>query len=104
MADKPSYNPTPKARFQSANGNITAHRGILENAFFDKSADAALLEYQKMLSGQAVDGNGAMSAGFRMQGAVEFLGIFKTLAEQTQAPVARRDLDNLPDMANLKKQ
>lgn len=98
-----NVNPTPKIRFQAEKGNITGHRALIEHAAFDKSADAALLEYQKLLSGQAVDGNSAMSAGFRMQGAVEFLSVFKTLAEQTQMPTPRRDTDNLPATENLKR-
>jgi|SRR5580700_4323615 hypothetical protein len=99
-----NVNPTPKARFQLERNNLTGHRALIEHAAFDKSADAALLEYQKLLAGQAVDGNSAMSAGFRAQGAVEFLSIFKTLAEQTQMPTPRRDMDNLPATENLKRQ
>ena len=100
----PQVNPSPKSRFQSVPNNISNHRALIEKAEFDRAADAAMLEYQKALAAQAVDGNSAMSAGFRMQGALEFLSMFKTLAEQTQMPAPRRDVDNLTDTSNLKRQ
>lgn len=105
MADKPQIaNPSPKTRFQIGNGNIAAHRSMLELLAFDRGADAALLEYGKLLAGQSVDGNSAMAAGFRMQGAVEFLSFLKTLAETTVMPPPRRDLDNLPNITDIKRQ
>lgn len=108
MSDTPikpaNVNPTPKARFMAVASNVREHRAMIEKAEFDRAVDTAMLEYHKLLSGQAVDGNTAMSAGFRAQGAMEFIGILKTLAESVQMPAARRDPDNLPDVGNLKRQ
>lgn len=108
MADtivKPAnVNPSPKARFMAVASNLREHRAMIEKVEFDRSIDSAMLEYQKLLSGQAVDGNTAMSAGFRAQGAIEFIGILKTLAESVQMPAARRDIDNLTDVSQLKRQ
>jgi hypothetical protein len=108
MADigiqKPQVNLSPKLRFQKINGAITAHRALLENVWFDAAADAAMNELILQLSMQVRDGNGAMSVGFRMQGAQEFLSMFKTLAEQNQLPKPRSDPDNLPNLDGLKRQ
>jgi len=103
-ATPPNVNPRPKARFQKVNGNITAHRALIELDAFDRGSDAAMLEYQRLLAEQTVDGNTAMSAGFRSQGALEFLSVFKTIAEQVQMPAPRRDPDNLPNLGDLKRQ
>jgi hypothetical protein len=100
----PTVNPSPKARFMAVASNLREHRAMIEKPEFDRAIDAAQLEYQKLLAGQAVDGNTAMSAGFRAQGAIEFIGILKTLAESVQMPAPRRDPDNLPNVENLKRQ
>lgn len=98
---RPNTNPTPKARFQSEVGNVTAHRSMMELPAFARGIDAALLEYQKLLSEQVVDGNTGMSAGFRAQGALEVMSVLKTLSETTQRPTPRRDIDNLPQVEKM---
>jgi hypothetical protein len=102
--DRPQVNPSPKTRFQAVNGHISAHRSMIELPAFDRAADAAMLEYSAFTTQQNVDGNSAMATGFKLQGAREFLAVFKTLAEQFAPTVARKDLDNLPDVNNLRKQ
>lgn len=97
-------NPSPRARFQKENGAVTAHRALLENPYFDKGADAAMLEYGSLVAQQAKDGNSAMAAGFRLQGAIEFLQVLKTLAESAPTFAPRKDLDNLPDTSKLTRQ
>lgn len=84
--------------------SVREHRAMIEKPEFDRAVDMAQLEYQKLLAGQVVDGNTAMSAGFRAQGAIEFIGILKTLAESVQMPAPRRDPDNLPNLGDLKRQ
>ncbi len=104
MAQPPNINPSPKGRFQFTADNIRLHRAMLEHPSFDKSSDAALLEYAASLSKQNSNGNEAMASGFKLQGAMEFLQFLKTLAETAPVIVARKDLDNLPDAGQLKRQ
>lgn len=104
MAQPVNPNPSPRARFQSVQGNITAHKALLENPYFDRGCDFAMLEYQRLLAEQVKDPNTAMSAGAKLQGALEFLQTLKTLAEAAPVMLARKDLDNLPDVGQLKRQ
>ena len=104
MAQQPNVNPTPKARFQSAPQNITAHHAMIERDSFDKAADAALLQYCADMAQQTRDGNSAMAMGFKLQGALEYLQTLKLLEETGPTPVARKDLDNLPNVSHLQKQ
>lgn len=108
MADigiqKTQLNPSPKQRFQATPNAITKHRALLEKTEFDIAADAAMNELQLQLAMQIRDGNSAMSVGFRLQGAQEFLSTFKTLSEQVTMPAARPTNDNLPNLDNLKRQ
>ena len=101
---RPNTNPTPRARFQSGTNNIRDHRALLESPAFERACDFALLEYQRALADQSRDGNSAMAVGFRAMGAIEFLGILKTLGEPAAVLLQRKDLDNLPDVSNLKRQ
>lgn len=96
MSDRPNVNPSPRTRFQAVNGHIQAHRSMIELPAFDRGADAALIEYAATLSKSVATGNEAMANGFKIQGAMEFLQFFKTIAEQPQPMPVRKDLDNLP--------
>ena len=100
----PNPNPSPKARFQSVQGNIAAHKLLLEHAHLERSLDFAMLEYQAQLATRITDPNSAMAAGSKLQGALEFLQTFKLLAETGPVLLARKDVDNLPDVAQLRKQ
>lgn len=100
----PTVNPSPRARFQSIANNITQHRSLIEQPAFDRGADAALLEYAAALSRSNSNGNEAMASGFKLQGAMEFLMMFKTIAEQAPIMSRPKDPDNLPDLNNLKRQ
>src|SRR5579863_3174313 len=100
----PNLNPSAKSRFQIAAENIRLHRAMMELPAFERGMDAALLEYGSILSKQNTNGNEAMASGFKLQGALEYLQTLKTLAESAPVMVARKDLDNLPDAAQLKRQ
>lgn len=104
MATPPNTNPSPRARFQSATGNITAHRSLIELPAFERGTDAALLEYAAKLSMQNLTGNDAMASGFKLQGAMEFLMFLKTLAEPAPVIPTRQDNDNLPAIGKLSRQ
>lgn len=104
MATPPNINPTPRAKFQAPVNNVKDHRALLELPAFDRAIDSALLEYQRLLADQSRDGNSAMAVGFRSMGAVEFVNILKTLGESSTVVTPKKDLDNLPDASNLKRQ
>lgn len=81
MNQKPSFaNLTPRDRFQQSGTRISDHRAMVGSPIFEWAADAALLEYANMVS-RATTSTEAMGAGLKVQGAIEFLKILKTLAE-----------------------
>lgn len=53
-----------------------------------------MLQYQHQLSLRTTDGVTASMAGMKLQGVIEFLAIFRTLAD-TALPNQRRPDDNL---------
>lgn len=104
MATPVSPNPSPRVRFQAIPNAITQHKALLEKPEFDRAADYALMEYNRLTAEQVRDGNSAMAMGFKLQGALEYLQTLKTLAEAAPVMMARKDLDNLPDVGQLKRQ
>ena len=95
MNSQPINNPSPKQRFLSGPAaNVHKHREMVVSDAFEKGADAAMLQYQIALCAQAKDGNSAMAAGFRFQGALEFLQAFRLLAETPKITTLKVD-DNL---------
>jgi hypothetical protein len=89
-------NPTPKARFLQVNPahTISKHREMVDSDTFQRAADAALLQYQIALAEQIRDGNTAATSGFKMQGVIEFLQLFRNLSETPIIPMPIRN-DNL---------
>jgi hypothetical protein len=81
MDQPPVVNPSPKARFCQSGTRVSGHRTIVSSEQFEKSADAALLQYQSEVCLSIRDGNTAMAAGLKIEGAVEFLQTFRLLAE-----------------------
>lgn len=86
MATPPVFNPTPKVRFQSDDRRLKAHLGLLERSDLQVSLDYALMEYQNILASGSGSLNDAAANHFKIAGVVEFLGVFKRLAEQKAAP------------------
>lgn len=79
LAQQP--NPSPKARFQTLSAAVAEHHVMVDSVAFRRAADYAMLQYQQYISEQVKDGNTAMCAGFKLQGALEFLAQFKMLAD-----------------------
>ena len=95
MNSQPLTNPSPKQRFHETPANIHGHRSLVDLPQFEHSNDAAMLQYCAALAQKVTDGNSAMVAGFKLQGALEFAQTFRMLSEQprVQAPTIS---DNLP--------
>lgn len=93
-APAPPVNPSPKQRFLQSKSLVSAHRSILDRPEFEVVCDYAMLHYQYLLSGKTVDAITASAAGFKLQGALEFLAVLRNLSETTP-PIQRRIDDNL---------
>jgi hypothetical protein len=90
----PSLNPSPKQRFRESADNISRHKSMLETREFERGIDFALMEYQAQLAIRVTDQYTAMSAGLKMQGALEFIQTLKTLTENRTITVTT-PTDNL---------
>lgn len=84
----PIKNPTPREQFRESGDNVTKHRNLVDSPEFNRAVHYALLEYQTLLVAQAKDGNSSMAVGFRLQGALELMGVMRNLAEP--APIIQR--------------
>jgi hypothetical protein len=80
----PNVNPTPKARFQESGNNIAEHHTLLESRPFQRACDFGLQQYMLKLATVTGDFNTAAAAGFKMQGAQEFLATLRLLAEKPE--------------------
>lgn len=92
---QPEYNPSPRARYQAGLGNLTAHKSLLEITAFDRAVDFALMQYVSDLSEQAAQAADAVSVGYRLKGAKEFISVLKTLAAQPKQTTRTPITDNL---------
>lgn len=71
---------SPKTLFQQNPMFVTQHRSMLELPTFDRSTDAALLEYQARLAAEVSENPQlAAFAGLKACGALEFLRTLKML-------------------------
>jgi hypothetical protein len=95
MNSQPLQNPSPKRRFLETPANVHGHRALIDLPQFEHSADAAMLEYCSLIASQVKDGNSAMAAGFKLQGAFEHAQTFRMISEtfKVSQPVIS---DNLP--------
>lgn len=98
-ADKPKVpepirNPNPRQRFQMNGTFLKDHHNLVDNPAFERGCDYALLQYQRQISESVTDANGAGAAGLKMKGVMEFLAVFRNLAE-TNVPTTKRLDDNL---------
>lgn len=87
-----SLNPTPKARFQLSNDNISKHRDMVDKREFERGADFALLQYSAELCDKE---NNPTVVGLKIAGAHEFLKIFRLLSERAELKPLPRPNDNL---------
>lgn len=91
---EPNRNPTPKERFLSNGTFIKEHHALVDSPEFERAADYAMLQYTNALNGKVADAISASAVGFKMQGAIEFLMIFRKLGDTTPIPTPRPQ-DNL---------
>lgn len=68
---------------------IDGHKHLIELPSFEFGIDAALLQYTASLTQGQLDPNTAMAAGWKIQGAHEFVLQLKMLAETMKPPVPR---------------
>jgi hypothetical protein len=86
MANERNLNPSPKLRFLEIEANAKAHHDLIARMDLQRSLDAALAQYQLLLSLEAKDANAAAAAHFKITGVLEFMHIFKYLAEMAPPP------------------
>jgi hypothetical protein len=104
--DKPSANPTPKAKFQEIKGAIDAHHTLIETESFKRACDAALLEYQRKLAVELANEPvptqqvRAMGHGWKLNGVSEFLSELRNLAEKPADPPKGPGLARVLDHQN----
>lgn len=93
-------NPSPKARFQESQDNIKRHRDMLQSREFERACDFSLLQYTSRLQSQT-DGNlnAAAAAHLRLTGALEFLAVFRNLAESYEVSSRNTESSNLDHSA-----
>ncbi len=84
----PLKNPTPREQFREVNDNITQHRNMVDSPVFGRAVHTALLEYQLNVTKQIGDGASSMAGGYKLQGAIEIMGLLRMLAES--APIMPR--------------
>lgn len=91
-ANKPVYNPSPKARFAESDQSVTKHRDMVTDRTFERAADFALLEYHALLCRK--EQNPAF-IGLKLMGAQEFLQTMRLLAEKEELRPIAKIQDNL---------
>lgn len=91
----PVVNPSPKARFMDSPQSISAHKDMIATRTFERACDFALLEYQARLGQGASDFNHFAANGMKMQGALEFLMILRSLGETAPLLSISKPADNL---------
>lgn len=96
-------NPSPKQRFMLVKADVDAVNNMTASAIFDKSADAALLQYQEQLhylNTSTSEMHPDAAKYNRLLGAREFLFILRNLG-QTEGKAAKPiDMINLEQKAN----
>jgi hypothetical protein len=79
-------NPTPKERLMEIPNAIAKHRDLVSSNEFIRGADFTMLQYGMILSNQTTNTDSAVVSGLKMQGAIEFLTVFRMIAEPIQMP------------------
>jgi len=91
-------NPSPKARFQESQDNISKHRDMIQSREFQRASDFALLQYQIKLAAET-NGNVNLAAAAHMKlcGAAELLLVMRNLGETFELAIGGVD-----DTGNLR--
>src|SRR5437867_13267220 len=82
----PIINPSPKARFMESGQSISKHREMVQSNEVQRALDYGLLEFQRQVLDGLTNLNEAAGAALRIQGALQFAHLLKTLAESVRAP------------------
>lgn len=86
---EPITNPTPKARFQTSKDNCSKHRTMVDSPEFQRGLDFAHLQYELEVTNQNRDFNACAASAMKLQGALEFMGVLRNLAEPPPPVPAR---------------
>jgi hypothetical protein len=95
MPDKFIINPSPKNVVLADKKWCEAHRSLIQSPVLTNSVNSTLLEYQRSLINRAKDGNEAAAAHYKMSGALEFVNLFKNLAEPVDIVTKPQQTQNL---------
>jgi hypothetical protein len=76
-----TVNPSPKARYAGYKPFADAHRNLIAMPELQRAIDFAVQEMVWRLSEHETDGNNAAARHYQLQGAHDFIGILKNLAE-----------------------
>jgi hypothetical protein len=93
----PNVNPTPRQRFQQDTRRVHNHRELASGDIFTLSADFAMLEYLRNQTAKVIDTQSAMAAGYRLQGAQDYLATFRALGESERLPTPVRSANLNPN-------
>lgn len=92
---------TPRETFQQDKGELRQHEDLADNTFLSHTFDVALLEMLWRQESTAPIQNGIRFSE-RLQGAKEFLEIWKLLSDKTKKETTPKDPGALePDNPNL---
>lgn len=97
MNSTPIANPTPKAKFQESNDNISKHRAMVDSREFERAQDVGLLEHTAAiaLTFNPTSQVEAIAAAFRIRGALEYAMQMRMLAEKPLPPRPVTPVGNL---------
>jgi hypothetical protein len=87
---------SPRDSFRESKEHLSKHIEMVDSSTFERAAHTALLQYQTDLAAQVKDGNSAAAVGYKLQGALEIMGVLRNLAEPTPRlqQVANRNLNH----------
>lgn len=91
---------SPKSRFQQSQDNLKKHHALVDSNDYARGVDFALLEYQSQLALKCSNDAAAHGMGVKITGVLEYLEVFKRLADVNVVPTHTRIQDHLPEMPN----
>lgn len=91
-------NPSPKSRFQESSQNVSTHRELVGSNALQRALDFALLHYQQNLYNMHDHTNPELGRliGTKLVGAMEFVHVFRNLAEAPNPPSPKPDYNLNP--------
>lgn len=91
-------NVAPQTRFLQSKEDVATHASIVQSSSFIKAMDLALLQFAENL-GRSNDPHAAMANCHRMEGARDFIALFKNFGT-TPTVRSRKDTTNLQGNVN----